>query len=407
MLAYSTPTTHYSQTWSANELPHGTCNPPSYHVATAKTTAENDSTLSRHSPSVQPWAKSQLPSARSFTPSSSARPEQPECTNTQARRPPSDHTPVQLSPFRSVQRMKQPFQLKLPSSPTRKEIKTSPLSPKPMALRKWRSDQNLTTTSLETLGILPDSPRSDSRVSKSSPSSPHFPLSSGPYSANDNDASNGHDSEHADKPCAGSHGPKAEAFAGEEQSQREMINIQFSHASFVNPSECDGGQSLHASINTEHTPRLSDVERPEETEKGGVRDSSTDTQTASAGTASSDTNWMPNNFLYCETWLQGVPEAMDSQNHKSKEGFANRRKFQIVQKSPPASEESFAVMTPDEPVVSCRLPSFLKLDTHGIVEVCSRQQSKAETSRYLTKAIPSNKRFRYRHRYNACSIYPR
>lgn len=352
MLAYSTPAAHYSQTWPTSELPHGTCNPPSYHVANGKTTSENDSTLSRYSSSVQPWAKSQLPSARSFTPSSPGRAEQSGNTGLHARRSPSDHTPVHLSPFRSVQRMKQPFQLRLPSSPTRKERKASPLSPKPMPLRKWRSDQNLRTTSLEAFGIRPDSPRSDSRVSKSSPSSPHFPHSGDLYSANDNDASNGHDFKHADKPCAGSVAPRAEALMGEGQSLREMINTQTPHSNFDNPNECDEPQSVHASINTDHTLPPSDIALSERTEKGDARDLSTDTQCASVVTASNDRSWIPNNFLYCETWLQGVPEAMDSQNRKSKEGFANRRKFQIVQKSPPASEESFAVMTPDEPVVS-------------------------------------------------------
>ena len=47
-----------------------------------------------------------------------------------------------------------------------------------------------------------------------------------------------------------------------------------------------------------------------------------------AGTTSSVASWVPDNFSYCQNWLQGV-ETVDVKGQKSKE--VNRRKFQIVQ----------------------------------------------------------------------------
>lgn len=352
MLACDTSTVHYGHAWSTNELPHTTCKPPSYDVATSNPIAQSGHASPRYSPTVQSWARSRLPSPPLSIPSSTARPVHSEHTSSQTRRLPAEHAPAPLSPFRSVQRMKRPFQLKLPASPTRKDAKASPSSPRPMALRTWRSDQNLMATSLEAFGISPNSPRSDSYVSRSSPASPYFPPKGGPHSANENEASQACDYKHTEKPSRDSLSRKAETFAGEEHSPRDVVNAHVSRSHFVNPSESNESHSIHAEANTEEIPSVPAVPQIDEAEKRNVPKSYTDKQRKRTGTVSSDASWISNNFSYCETWLQGVPETGDSQGRNSRDGFANRRKFQIVQKSRPASEDNFAMMTPDEPVVS-------------------------------------------------------
>ena len=131
----------------------------------------------RWSPTYQPRRRSrQFPSSLSFLPSSAlARPEQAYST-TLTRRP-ATRSPVCISPFRSVRRMKEPFQLVLPKSPASAGASPATAScdgsfpkflkdPPPPAghrLRTWRSDQNLTVANMSAFGLLPSPPISDSR----------------------------------------------------------------------------------------------------------------------------------------------------------------------------------------------------------------------------------------------------
>ncbi|RJE24843.1 hypothetical protein PHISCL_02797 [Aspergillus sclerotialis] len=346
MLACHTPTDHYGCGWSGHELSHGTGNLPSYHEVSHNPITQRD-----YSPPRKAWTRSQSHSPPSSISSSTARPEQSEYTTLRSRRLAAEHTPLSISPFRSVQRMKRPFQLRLPASPkspTATEEKESRASPRSMGLRSWRSDQNLMATSLDAFGILPSPPLSDSRLSKTSPSSPCSPSVGRFPSADNSETSEGCDSKQEDEPCDPLDPKQEDTLVEEDQTPCESINVHMVHSSLVNRETNESHSRV--SSNAEHTTTAT-ATQPTASEKETVPDSSTEEQRARAGTESSDTSWLPSNLSYCETWLQGVPvEMMDAGGLNSKDEFANRRKFQIIQKSPPPSVESFDVMASNEPV---------------------------------------------------------
>lgn len=217
----------------------------------------------------------------SFLPPTAYRSEQTEYSGQQAGRP-IERTPIYVSPFRSVRRMKEPFPLVLPTSPSfessvsnRKETKTlqSPIGLRD--LRHCRSDQHLAPESPD---FLPNPRLSGSHASDAFPST-------------------------------GCISPKR--------------NVDIGKTSETNTCACTPGSRV----------------------KGGSPSSSTDSSETGMSceassklkkrtrtdTISSEASWMPGSLSYFETWLQGVPmeESPGHENPKSKE--ANRRKFQIVQ----------------------------------------------------------------------------
>ena len=269
----------------------------------------------RYAPHPRPWRRQHSHSGLSFVPI--PRPEQSEYTTSQQSRRPVDRGPACVSPFRSVRKMKQPFQLMLPGSPTcdqaPKDSKPSRQPSGSHGLRTWRSDNNLVNASLETFGLLPSPSLSDSRGSHPSSSSAYF--SPRPDSEYEKDRESvetcdcvpekGHDG------CANVPEPEK---PGEPNETHEITNMHMAHDSLVKQYDAQNQDPSSACGMEASSPNV-EGEIPK-------------TPRERAMTASSQASWAPDNFSYCQNWLQSV-EAMDSTDVKSKE--ANRRKCQIVQ----------------------------------------------------------------------------
>lgn len=136
----------------------------------------------RWSPTYQPRRRSKQVPSLSFVPSPVVpRIESQDFSNSLPRRP-VDRSPACMSPFRSVRRMKEPFQLRLPTSPASMNAPTPNFPEKPArsprprgghSLRTWRSDQNL-KVDIGGLGLLPSPPMTESRPSSAGPESSYF-----------------------------------------------------------------------------------------------------------------------------------------------------------------------------------------------------------------------------------------
>lgn len=255
----------HHHTVSANSVPtYAKRNIPSYSVAGEEAISEGRSMAApRYSPNVQPWRRQNTQNSLSFIPSTSPRPEHSEYTTSQTRRP-AEQAPIIISPFRSVRRMKQPFQLRLPSSPFENFENSAPsardsrrLSRGPSGnnhtLRTWRSDQNLTTTSMETFGLLPSPPLSDSRSSQPSPSSAYF----SPKAEYDSDtdqatpkSSSTYKSEA--KPSFASRTLKPSRTMENLRTINEPTNVQMAHSNLIRQWEA---------ADAKHTPESTDSER--------------------------------------------------------------------------------------------------------------------------------------------------
>lgn len=267
----------------------------------------------RYAPHPRPWRRQHSHSGLSFVPS--PRPEQAEYTTSQQQpRRPADRGPACISPFRSVRRMKQPFQLMLPGSPT---CDHAPKEPKPSrqpsgshGLRTWRSDNNLISASLETFGLLPSPSLSDSRGSHPSSSSAYFSPRPDSEYEKDRESVDTCDCvpEKGHYGCANVHEPEK---SGEQNGTHEITNMHMAHDSLVKQYDT---KSQEATCGMASSPNVQG-ERPNPPRER-------------ATTVSSQASWAPDNFSYCQNWLQSV-ETMDSKDVKSKE--ANRRKCQIVQ----------------------------------------------------------------------------
>ncbi|KAJ6112166.1 hypothetical protein N7523_008227 [Penicillium sp. IBT 18751x] len=379
----------------------------------------------RWSPTYQPRNRSrQFPSSLSFLPSSAlARPEQ-EYTTTLTRRP-ATRSPVCISPFRSVRRMKEPFQLVLPKSPASTGASPATAScdgsfpkflkdPPPPAgrrLRTWRSDQNLTVANMSAFGLLPSPPISDSRpASASMDSSSYFECKSDtnsdentptqelpeqrasepvnePISVSVEDAVQGPVGQLVDdtldepmeelmkEPEQGLLGEPTLPFemeekihykayrppgwtrALEERRRTDVTNVHEAHSNLIR--QCEKASLHHDKPPTASTSTLksakSSIASPQSvlSAKAVVPGTSPRPQRPRTATVSSEASWVPTNFSYCQTWLQGVPfEAGEDKDQAPKE--FNRRKFQIVETDPPMPKLDFIPGSKalEEPVVS-------------------------------------------------------
>ncbi|KAF7156399.1 hypothetical protein CNMCM5623_010069 [Aspergillus felis] len=277
-------------------------------------------------------------------PSTVSRPEQlPDHATTQSRRP-ADRGPVCISPFRSVRRMKEPFQLRLPGSPSLENITAAARESKaarPMSgnrtLRTWRSDMNLMASSLETFGLLPSPPLSDFRESRPSTSSTYF----SPKPDSEMEAGERRMKHCGCIPefnsCDACDGARGKVTKAEENATQEPTNVHAAYSNLVKRCESDEGRYTPASTDSERTlspSEFSDIELPE---VGKASSCVVPAQRSRTGTVSSEgSSWMPSNLSYFERWLQGVPGTLDVKDERSKE--LNRRKCQIVQNSPPRLE---------------------------------------------------------------------
>lgn len=300
-----------------NSMPQGTNN------------NNNNLTAPRYSPNLQPWRRQHSHGSLSFVPS--PRPEQSEYTTSQQPRRPADRAPVCISPFRSVSRMKQPFQLMLPTSPScengsssKKESRTSRQMSGSHPLRTWRSDHNLLNASLETFGLLPSPPLSDSRTSHLSSSSAYFSPKPGSDTGKDGESAKACGCVPG-KLCESCDTPKPETREEGEKKTGGITNVHMAHSTLVKQYEdASESESTLPSTATETATASPSLGATEDDVLGAPAKS----QRTRAETASNQASWVPDNFSYCQNWLQGV-ETMDVKDQKSKE--LSRRKFQIVQ----------------------------------------------------------------------------
>lgn len=361
------PFTFHQHTVSANNVPaYANRTVPSYSVGGEEATPPEGRSMAapRYSPNVQPWRRQHTPNSLSFMPSTSPRPEQTEYTTSQTRRP-QEQAPAIISPFRSVRRMKQPFQLRLPSSPSFEGNPSSVRDSRRLSrgpsgnnhtLRTWRSDQNLTTTSMETFGLLPSPPLSDPRSSQPSPSSAYFSPRS-EYDSDTDQATPKSSSTYRSElqPSFASRTLRTRKTTENLRSLNESTNVHMAHSNLVRQWDSDDGKLTPVSLDSERTASPSPSSSPsmslspapstdmETAASRNVSSSSTKSQRNRSRTVSSEGSWVPSSLSYYEPWLQGAPvDTTDTGGEKPRE--FNRRKCQIV---PPA----------DKPVVSCTIYS--------------------------------------------------
>ncbi|KAL4892951.1 hypothetical protein BDV59DRAFT_208094 [Aspergillus ambiguus] len=394
------PYANHQHTMSAQNIPTYTGRDVPSFCGTGDEPMARGSTLisPRYAPHVQPWRRQQALSSLSFIPSTSPRADNSEYTTSQhqqqqhppqqqqhppqllPRRPVVDRSSACVSPFRSVRRMKQPFQLRLPSSPSY-DTHPSPASSRDSripsgqhSLRTWRSDGNLMTTSLETFGLLPSPPLSDYRTSQISPSSAYF----SPRMDSDTDTDQGTPTSNTGMPDVKQYDmhrtSTPETLTGCHTKTPGATNVHMAHSNLVKQCEpSDDGNCTPMSMNSE---RMSSPPVTADIASFGKRDfsgSSMGTQRSRSGTVSSEASWAASNLSYCEKWLQGAPiETIDENGENSRE--LNRRKFQIVQNSPPPLDRKReAKSTSDEPVMFASVASKSK---PKLVDI-SRQSSPA------------------------------
>ncbi|KAF9888384.1 hypothetical protein FE257_008662 [Aspergillus nanangensis] len=367
---------HHHHAMSANNIPtYASRNTPSYCTPSDEPTAQGNNLASpRYSPNIQPWKRQQAQNSLSFIPSTSPRPEYTEYTTAQQRRP-VDRGSACISPFRSVRRMKQPFQLRLPASPSTENNLPSPISARDSrtpsgnhSLRTWRSDGNLMMTSLETFGLLPSPPLSDCRTSQASPTSMYF----SPRTESDSDTDHGTPRSAACVSQMNQYGIHAPIDPPDLSS--DSTNVHMAHSTLMKQYEPNDGKCTPMSMDSE---RMSSPPVCSDITGFGKRDfsgSSINTQRSRSGTISSEGSWAATSLSYCETWLQGAPvDMVDEKGTKSRE--VNRRKCQIVQQSPPPPARKREVKSHqlDDPVMFASVASKSK---PKLVDI-SRQSSPA------------------------------
>ncbi|KAJ5288774.1 hypothetical protein N7478_001804 [Penicillium angulare] len=311
----------------------------------------------RWSPTYQPRRRSRQFPTLSFVPSPTLpRAEAHEYSTTSLSRRPASRGPSIISPFRSVRRMKEPFQLMLPSSPASCDsaptfLPKSTRESKPLSgghtLRTWRSDQNLTSSSMSAFGLLPSPPISESRPASAGADSSYFackdpPLeernsvSTVPEGSNESPAQSDHrilveDPEtedamnyHAYRPSGWTDEPCEQP---EEPKWAEVTNVHEAHSNLVRQCEANDSSFTSKARDRRSSPTKSPAQLPASNHVPG---SSPRPQRPRTATVSSEASWIPSNLAYCETWLKGVPfDPMTGKNESVKE--SNRRKVQIVE----------------------------------------------------------------------------
>lgn len=286
----------------------------------------------------------------SFLSSSAYRSEYLDLPVASSRRT-MDRATVNISPFRSVRQMKEPFQLKLPNSPSfdpgpiypisNRDSKDNKAQPRGLQspiglrpLRTCRSDQNLVAGALQSFGLLPSPSLSDSQMLGKAR----------PLETNMEDKS-------AVSKCACIKGERCETCFIEAyntdtpQPPRTLKLVNTEEES--RDEEAVPSKTLSESASTPHIPSSTAILSP------SPANSKKRTRTA---TVSSATSWAPGDLTYCESWLQGVPlETPDRNDDKARE--INRRKFQIVQQI----DEPL----PPHPGIQGRKPADLRIDTNA------------------------------------------
>ncbi|KAJ5555111.1 hypothetical protein N7461_003581 [Penicillium sp. DV-2018c] len=324
-------------------------------------TAERIPSPRRWSPTYIPRRRSRPMPSLSFAPSPQMpRIESHDFSASLSRRP-AERAPACMSPFRSVRRMKEPFQLMLPTSPASLDGAAPGFPEKPHrqfkapaehTLRTWRSDQNLTCGNLQGFGLLPSPPISESR-----PASTGAELSYFDFKSDESDQSEvGKDEKTGNSPddelnATQSADPLPPTTSEVEEKinykayrppdwqappRTDVKNVHEAHSVFVRRCESGTQQAPPAAAPSpeKSTSSLAST-RSGYSETPLIPGSSPRPPRPRAETVSSEASWVPSNFSYCERWLQGVPvDKMNNRDPSIKE-FNNRRKFQIVENDPP------------------------------------------------------------------------
>ncbi|KAJ5730583.1 uncharacterized protein N7483_005091 [Penicillium malachiteum] len=334
----------------------------------------------RWSPTYQPRRRSRQFPTLSFVPSPTLpRAETHEYSTTSLSRRPVSRGPSCISPFRSVRKMKEPFQLMLPTSPAScdngptfrpKSSRESKPLPNGRTLRTWRSDQNLTCTSMSAFGLLPSPPMSESRPASAGAdsSSSYFESKNDVKEEDIGVATSDRQSETSDEPndpvelaesigtddrinYMAYHPPGWKDEPREpspEQRWTEVTNVHEAHSNLVR--QCDANETKHtATDRDEHARSISSP--PSIPGSNLIPGSSPRPHRPRTATVSSEASWIPSNLAYCETWLKGVPfDPMTGKDENVKE--SNRRKVQIVEQDPPVPKVDFipGMKSLDEPL---------------------------------------------------------
>ncbi|KUL82948.1 hypothetical protein ZTR_10283 [Talaromyces verruculosus] len=260
--------------------------------------------------------------------------------------------------------MKEPFQFKLPHSPSfennlvmpsslsNREVKEDKSQPRSLQspiglppLRTCRSDQNLVAGALETFGLLPSPTLSESRLtSKLNTSRRDFHFKEKPlpvpkcmcYVA---DQKCEFCQAEADREVT----PPVDTVAGTfcQNEISEEVPTQTSAPSF-------SSQEMRNPTSTPQMQQLNEIKSPPTSSAKNHKRSRTTTVSSAA-------SWAPENLTYCEDWLQRVPlETPERQDGRGPE--VNRRKFQIVQQN----DDPFPIRRSNH---QTRKPADLVIDT--------------------------------------------
>lgn len=297
----------------------------SYHVARKAPVAQGNGLP--YPPSFQPDSSSSSSLRRI-----GRRSEQTKHAVSQIRRTAADVGPNYNSPFRSVRRMKEPFQLVLPASPSFDNIPSGKDTDNNV-LQSWCSNQNPATRKVVPVGLLPSPSLSDSDASTSSAWT-----------------------------CSTLEGRRRETCV--------TSTTATAHSSPVDRCEPSDRQS------EDNAPSLKPFSITDSNGKRSLSYDSASTWRTDSDTVSSEASRIPSSLSYYERWLH-IPE----QDEESTE--ANRRKFQIVQKSPSPPDEIVVAS-----LLSHALPSSKDCTYTRRTEIGNCQQNQTQTSSHLTASFP-------------------
>jgi hypothetical protein len=139
-----------------------------------------------------------------------------------------------------------------------------------------------------------------------------------------------------------------------ENRRTDVTNVHEAHSNLIR--QCEERLASTPSTKKPNKQEPTPVTSPASlhSAKASMPTTSPRPQRPRATTVSSEASWIPSNFSYCETWLQGVPLDPLDKDDNPKE--FNRRKFQIIEQDPPMPKLDFipGARTLDEPVVSLK-----------------------------------------------------
>ncbi|THC95256.1 hypothetical protein EYZ11_005253 [Aspergillus tanneri] len=184
---------------------------------------------------------------------------------------------------------------------------------------------------METFGLLPSPPLSESKSSQPSPSSTYF----SPKSQYDSDTDHGTPKSCAinpePKPSYAYSAPKLKRNPVSKKSSDGPTNVRMAHSNLIRQCESDDGKLTPVSIATESMSSMSptppsDVDTLQNRKFSG---SSMGSLRSRSMSVSSEGSWVPSSLSQYKPWLQPAPaETTEAKGERSKE--FNWRKCQIV-----------------------------------------------------------------------------